>query len=110
MKIFDLLIKLKIIFDRGRYWFGYSTVFMLMFVAVSSLKQYSYFSFLGAWYWLVCLFLLSLFMMLGIGYVEMKYTKTIQKESKIYTLRNPVFMELLDNQKIIIDKLNELKK
>lgn len=106
----DLFVKIKILFDRGKYWVSYLTFFMLIFVTVTSMKEYAIFSFLSTWYWLFIMLLGSMAVMLILGYVELKHTKAFQKEIEIYAKLNPVQKKMFDNQDKIIEMVSELKK
>jgi len=110
MKIDELLIKTKIVFDRGRYWLGYMTFLMMVFVTVTSMKEYSYFEFLRSWYWLAFILAGSVAGMFVLGYIELKHVKAYQKEAEIYAQINPVQKKIFENQERILKKLEELEE
>lgn len=55
----DLFIKTKIALDRGREWISYINFFLIVFIAVANLKQYSYFDFLQTRYWMIIILFLT---------------------------------------------------
>ena len=105
----ELLIKSKIVFDRGRYWLSYLTFFMLVFVTVTNLKSYSYFEFLQGRYWLIILLAASIIAMFLLGYVELKYLKTYQKEVEVLGSIDPNWQKSYKNDERILEKLSELE-
>ncbi|MBU1487687.1 hypothetical protein KKH56_06555 [bacterium] len=106
----DLLVKGKIVFDRGRYWASYLTFMMMIFVTVSNMKEYAYFQFLQGRYWLIIIFLASLGIILLTGYIELTRLGTYQKEAEIYARLNPIQRKMLENQDNILKKLETIRK
>lgn len=105
----EFLVKTKIVFDRGRYWTGYLTFMMMIFITVANMKEYSYFRFLAGRWWLVIIFLSSILLILIAGYVEIKLLGTYQKEQEIYSKLNPSQTKILENQEKILAILEEIK-
>jgi len=105
----DRLIKAKIVFDRGRYWVGYLTFLMMVFVTVTSMKQYPYFEFLSGRYWLVVVLAASMGFMLLVGYIELKRSRIYQREAEIYARLNPVQRRVFENHDKILERLDELE-
>ena len=105
----EFLIKSKIVFDRGKYWLGYLTFLMMAFVTVTSMKEYAYFEFLRGSYWLIIVIAVSLAGMLFLGYFELKYLKTYQKEIEVLSKINPIQQKVFENQDKILKKLSELE-
>ncbi|MCK4808348.1 MAG: hypothetical protein KAS90_01875 [Candidatus Aenigmarchaeota archaeon] len=108
MKTF--LIKAKIAMDRGKYWLSYINFAMLLFIAVTNMKEYEYFSFLQGRYWLVLLGLGTLVFITVLGYVDLKKLKTYQVESEIYARINPVQQKIFENQDKILKRIEGLEK
>ncbi|MCK5234936.1 MAG: hypothetical protein KAJ88_04935 [Candidatus Aenigmarchaeota archaeon] len=108
MKTF--LIKAKIAMDRGKYWLSYINFAMLLFIAVTSMKEYEYFSFLQGRYWLVLLGFGTLVFITVLGYVDLKKLKTYQVESEIYARINPVQQKIFENQDKILKRIEGLEK
>ena len=104
----DKLIKVKIVFDRGRYWVGYLTFLMMVFVTVTSMRQYAYFEFLSGRYWLAIVLISSIAFMLLLGYLELKRSDIYQREAEIYASINPIQKKVFENQERILEKLDEL--
>ena len=103
-----MLIKAKIVFDRGRYWVGYLTFLMMVFVTVTSMKQYAYFEFLRGAYWIAIVLAGSIGLMLLLGYIELKRSRIYQKEAEIYASINPVQRRIFENHERILKRLDEL--
>jgi hypothetical protein len=101
----DLLIKAKIVFDRGKEWIGYINFLMIVFITVASMKTYSTFSFLSSTYWLVAILVLSFLMIGVIGWLEIKLFGSYQREAEIRTNLNPVYQKILSNQEKILKEL-----
>ena len=108
MKTF--FVKLKIAMDRGKYWLSYVQFFMLLFVLVTSMKQYSTFAFLKSTQWLGILTIITLVGLIVIGYLDFKIFKTYQAESEIYAKVNPIQKRMFDNQEKILERLENLEK
>ncbi|MCK5373521.1 MAG: hypothetical protein KAJ20_04225 [Candidatus Aenigmarchaeota archaeon] len=108
MKTF--LIKAKIAMDRGKYWLSYINFAMLLFIAVTSMKEYEYFSFLQGRYWLVLLGFGTLVFITVLGYIDLKKLKTYQVESEIYARINPVQQKIFENQDKILKRIEGLEK
>ena len=107
MKTF--LLKIKIAMDRGKYWLSYVQFFMLLFVLVTSMKEYSLFSFLGSTEWLGILTITTIIGLIVIGYLDLKVFKTYQAESEIYANVNPIQKRMFDNQNKILERLERLE-
>lgn len=106
----DFLIKLKIAMDRGKYWLSYVNFAMLLFIAVSSMKDYEYFTFLQGRYWLLILGFGTLVFITVLGYIDLKKLKTFQIESEIYAKINPVQQKIFANQDMILKRLDDIEK
>ena len=106
----DFLIKAKIAMDRGKYWLSYINFAMLLFIAVTSMKEYEYFSFLQGRYWLVVLGFCTLVFITVLGYIDLKKLKTYQMESEIYAKINPVQQRVFENQDKILERIERLEK
>ena len=104
----DWLIKAKIVFDRGRYWVGYLTFLMMVFVTVTSMQQYAYFEFLSGRYWLAIVLMASVAFMLLLGYIELKRSNIYQMEAEIYARINPVQKKVFENHEKILERLDVL--
>ncbi len=104
------LIKAKIAMDRGKYWLSYINFAMLLFIAVTSMKEYEYFSFLQGRYWLVLLGFGTLVFITVLGYIDLKKLKTYQLESEIYAQINPVQQKVFENQDKILKRIEGLEK
>lgn len=105
----ELLVKSKIVFDRGKYWLSYLTFFMLLFITVTNMKQYSYFEFMQGRYWFIILLFASILAMFLLGYVELKHLKTYQKEVEVLGKIDPNWQKSYKNQEKILEKLSELE-
>lgn len=104
------LIKVKVLFDRGRNWIGYLTFLMLIFITISNMKSYDYiFGFLSGWHWMIILMIGALCLVLVLGYVEIRHTNAYQQEAEIYARLNPVQRRVFENQEKIIDMLDDIK-
>ena len=106
----EFFVKTKIVFDRGKNWVSYLTFLMLIFVTITAMKEYPYFSFLSSWYWLAVFLLGSLAVVGFLGWLEMKGLRTWQKEREIYGRMDPVMNRLIENQEEILKKLNRLER
>ena len=106
----NTLVKIKIAMDRGKYWLSYVQFFMLLFVLVTSMKQYTTFSFLGSTDWLLSLTIITLIGLVVLGYIDLKILKTYQTESEIYARVNPIQKKMLDNQENMLKRLDKLEK
>ncbi len=106
----DFLVKAKIVFDRGRNWVSYLMFLMMVFVTVTSMKEYSYFKFLGSRYWMIIVLAGSIVVILALGYIELRRSDIYQKEAEIYARINPVQKRIFDNQEKILEKLDEIEK
>ncbi len=106
----DFLVKIKIAMDRGKYWLSYVQFFMLLFVLVTSMKQYTTFSFIGSTEWLLLLTVTTLVGLVVLGYLDLKVLKTYQTESEIYARVNPIQKKMLDNQENMRKQLDRLEK
>ncbi|MBW6462102.1 MAG: hypothetical protein K0B07_03595 [DPANN group archaeon] len=106
----ELLIKAKMAMDRGKYWLSYINFVMLLFISVTSMKQYEYFSFLQGRYWLIILGLGTFVFITILGYVDLKILKTFQIETEIYARINPVQQKMFDNQDKILDMISGIEK
>ncbi|MCK5474621.1 MAG: hypothetical protein KAI53_04390 [Candidatus Aenigmarchaeota archaeon] len=106
----NTLVKIKIAMDRGKYWLSYVQFFMLLFVLVTSMKQYTTFSFFRSTEWLGLLTIITLVGLVVLGYIDLKVLKTYQTESEIYARVNPIQKKMLDNQENILKQLDLLEK
>lgn len=106
----ELLIKAKMSMDRGKYWLSYINFAMLLFISVTSMKNYEYFSFLQGRYWLVMLGLGTFVFITILGYIDLKKLKTFQIESEIYARINPVQQKMFSNQDKIMKRLDSIEK
>ena len=106
----NFLLKLKIALDRGKYWLAYLNFFMISFIAVSSMKQYSVFSFMQGRYWLSLLLVGSVIGMIILGWLDLKKLGTYQKEAEILADINPVWRKLFKNQEEILGRLDKIEK
>ena len=106
----EFWVKLKIVFDRGRGWVGYLTFLMMVFVTITSMKQYTYFEFLAGRYWMILVLCAGLALIFLLGYLEVRTLSLYQKEAEIYSRINPVQQKVFQNQKRILEKLAELEK
>lgn len=108
MNVTDFIMKLKIAVDRGRIWVGYIQFFMLLFITVTSMKQYHIFNFIFVTpYWYIYIGVGAIISILFIGYADVKIFKTFQKETEIYAKINPVQKRLFENQNKIINLLKK---
>lgn len=105
----DLWVKAKIVFDRGRSWVGYLTFLMMVFVTITSMKEYAYFEFLAGRHWFVILLLASVAVIFLLGYLELKTFHVYQKEAEIIGRINPVQRKLLENQDTILERLERME-
>ncbi len=105
----QFLIKAKIAMDRGKYWLSYINFAMLLFIAVTSMKEYEYFSFLQGRYWLIFLGFGTLVFITVLGYIDLKKLKTYQVESEIYARINPVQQKVFENQDKILKRIEGLE-
>lgn len=106
----DFLVKSKIVFDRGKQWIGYFTFLMMVFVTVTSMKEYAYFQFLRSRYWMVFALLASFILVLFIGYLEIRRLNVYQKEVEIYARMNPVQRRVFENHERIIERLDSIEE
>ncbi|MEA3229740.1 MAG: hypothetical protein U9P44_02390 [archaeon] len=106
----EFLIKAKIAMDRGKYWLSYINFAMLLFISVTSMKQYEMFSFLRGWSWLFVLGLGTFVLITVLGYLDLKKLKTYQIESEIYAQINPVQKRIFENQDRIMRRLEDIEK
>ena len=106
----DFFVKAKMVLDRGKNWISYVNFLLLVFVAVSSLKQYPAFNFLKSRYWLF-IFLGAAFVgVIVLGYIDLVFLKTHEAEYEIAARMNPVQRRMFKNQDEIIKKVNKLSK
>ena len=103
----ETLVKIKIVFDRGKNYISYITFFMMTFVTITAMKEYEMFSFLSSTLWFTIVFSISIFSIGFIGWLEMKGLKTWQKEREIYGRLDPVFEKLYNNQNKILAHLKK---
>ncbi len=106
----DFWVKAKIVFDRGRAWVGYLTFLMMVFVTITSMKEYAYFEFLGGRHWFVIILAASVAVIFLLGYLELKTFHVYQKEAEIIGRINPIQRKLLENQGAILTRLKRLEK
>ncbi|NOQ56049.1 MAG: hypothetical protein GQ477_04560 [Nanohaloarchaea archaeon] len=106
----EFLIKAKMAMDRGKYWLSYINFAMLLFISVTSMKEYDMFLFLQGRYWIVLLGIGTFVFITFLGYIDLKKLKTYQTESEIYARINPVQQKMFDNQDKILKKIASLEK
>ena len=106
----ELLIKGKMAMDRGKYWLSYINFAMLLFISVTSMKEYDVFLFLQGRYWIVLLGLGTFVFITILGYIDLKKLKTFQIESEIYARINPVQQRMFENQDKILERISGIEK
>ncbi len=106
----ELLIKAKMAMDRGKYWLSYINFAMLLFISVTSMKEYDMFSFLQGRYWIIVLGLGTFVFITILGYIDLKKLKTFQMETEIYARINPVQQRMFDNQDNILKRISGIEK
>ncbi|MCK5593798.1 MAG: hypothetical protein KAI18_01000 [Candidatus Aenigmarchaeota archaeon] len=106
----ELLIKAKMAMDRGKYWLSYINFAMLLFISVTSMKEYDMFSFLQGRYWIIVLGLGTFVFITILGYIDLKKLKTFQLETEIYARINPVQQRMFDNQDKILKRIDGIEK
>ena len=106
----ELLIKAKMAMDRGKYWLSYINFAMLLFISVTSMKEYDMFSFLQGRYWIIVLGLGTFVFITLLGYIDLKKLKTFQMETEIYARINPVQQRMFDNQDNILKRISDVEK
>ena len=105
-----MLIKAKMAMDRGKYWLSYINFAMLLFISVTSMKEYDVFSFLQGRYWIIVLGLGTFVFITILGYIDLKKLKTFQLETEIYARSNPVQQRMFDNQDKILKRIDGIEK
>lgn len=100
----DLYVKGKIIFERGQAYFGYLQFVMIIFITVSQMRTYPLFAWLSGWYWFGALFVGIFGTILFVGYLEIRWN-IWQRQTDIYARLNPLNLELLKNQKEILEEV-----
>ncbi|MFH1722956.1 MAG: hypothetical protein ABH950_10190 [Candidatus Altiarchaeota archaeon] len=106
----DFWVKVKIVFDRGRSWIGYLTFLMMVFVTITSMKEYPYFAFLAGRYWFFLVLVSGVALIFVLGYLELRTFHVYQKELEIYSRINPVQKKVFENQEKILERLDKLEK
>ncbi len=106
----ELLIKAKMAMDRGKYWLSYINFAMLLFISVTSMKEYDMFSFLQGRYWIFLLGFGTFIFITILGYIDLKKLKTFQLETEIYARINPVQQRMFDNQDKILKRIDGIEK
>ncbi len=97
MKVKEFIAKAAIAFDRGKHWLSVLNFFMIVFLTVTSMKEYPAFSFLRSAYWIALIVLLACVFVMLIGYFDIKrgvYKKELMVKARIDPVQQRVFREL----------------
>lgn len=107
-KLKEKLAILLVSLDRGRYWMAYVNFILILFVAVSDLKQYEALKFLGNISVILTLFAIAFVIVIVVGYLDLK-KGVYRKETEVSAHMNPVQSKILKELYEIQRDVKELK-
>ncbi len=97
MGLKDFFAKVMVCLERGKYWISYLNFFMIVFLTVTSMREYQAFGFLRSAHWIVLIVLVAFIVVFFIGYLDIKrgiYEKEKLVEAKINPVQKRIFKEL----------------
>jgi hypothetical protein len=109
-KIRDILIAWKFYIIRSSSYITLLNLGMIMFLSISKLKDYGYIQ-ISIGNYLLPLFVLTLFLLILFGYIDVKFFKGFKAEVEIANLNTPLHPKLAE-LKAKVDYLyeKEMKK
>lgn len=108
-KIKEKLATILVALDRGRYWMAYVNFLLILFVAVSDLKQYEALKFLQDIHIVLALFAIAFVLVIIVGYIDLK-KGIYRKEAEVSAHMNPIQNKILRELQEIQKDVKELKK